>query len=44
MFTAGVVAANREGNELKIVPDPYYRRLKAIVDMPLAVNLFYGKM
>jgi hypothetical protein len=44
LFVAGVVAANREGTELRIIADPKCRRMRATVDMPLAVNLFYVKM
>ncbi len=38
---AGTIAADpRGGAELEIIPDPKYRKLKAIIDMPLALHKY----
>ena len=40
IISANVAADARNGVELEIIPDPKYRRLKAVIDMPLALYKF----
>ena len=39
-LSGGIKAEPRKGSEQEIIPDPKYRRLKATVDMQLALKHF----
>ena len=39
--TGGIRGDDRAGVDLEIIPDPRFRRLKATVDIALAVKLYY---
>jgi len=38
----GIRGDDRAGVDLEIIPDPKFRRLKATVDIALAVKLYYS--
>jgi len=40
-FPGGIRGDDRAGVDLEIIPDPKFRRLKATVDIALAVKLYY---
>ena len=39
--TGGIRGDDRAGRDLEIIPDPKFRRLKATIDIALAVKLYY---
>jgi len=41
LCTGGIRGDDRAGVDLEIIPDPKFRRLKATVDIALAVKLYY---
>jgi len=41
LFPGGIRGDDRAGVDLEIIPDPKHRRLKATVDIALAVKLYY---
>jgi len=41
LFPGGIRGDDRAGVDLEIIPDPKFRRLKATVDIALAVKLYY---
>jgi len=40
--TGGRHGDDRHGTELHLIPDPKFRRLKCVIDIPLAIKLFYS--
>jgi len=44
MCPGGIRGDDRAGVDLEIVPDPKFRRLKATVDIALAVKIYYSSM
>jgi len=41
LSSGGIRGDDRAGVDLEIIPDPKFRRLKATVDIALAVKLYY---
>jgi len=42
LAAGGIRGDDRAGVDLEIIPDPKFRRLKATVDIALAVKLYYS--
>jgi len=42
LCVGGIRGDDRAGADLQIIPDPKFRRLKATIDIALAVKLYYS--